>query len=177
MLRSAKDGLKIKIQGIYRIQYEGEKVYVGQSRKTVEKRCKEYQRYISLHQTEKSAVVKHCNSTVYCMNISSTSILHWTSGYLDRLAKETNEIRLNNNTGWRTKCHTIDCARNTFLLLQKHLTSGTELILMGWKIIPNEKHVQYDHRFASQHLANEPLHSSQLFDTCLQKARGTTSLL
>ena len=25
-------------------------------------------------------------------------------------------------TGWRTKCHTIDCARNTFLLLQKHLT-------------------------------------------------------
>jgi len=25
------------------------------------------------------------------------------------------------NTGWRTKCRTIDCARNTFLLLQKHL--------------------------------------------------------
>ena len=23
------------------------------------------------------------------------------------------------HTGWRTKCHTIDCARNTFLLLQK----------------------------------------------------------
>ena len=32
-------------------------------------------------------------------------------------------------TEWRTKCHTIDCARNIFLLLQKHLTSGTELIL------------------------------------------------
>jgi len=29
-------------------------------------------------------------------------------------------------TGWRTKCHTIDCAHNTFLLLQKHLTPGTE---------------------------------------------------
>ena len=37
------------------------------------------------------------------------------------------------NTGWCTKRHTIDCARNTFLLLQKHLTSGTELILIGWK--------------------------------------------
>ena len=74
------------------------------------------------------------------------------------------------------KCHTIDCARNTFLLLQKHLTSGTELILTGWKIVPNEEHVQCDHRFASQPLANEPLHSSQLFDTSLQKARGTTSL-
>jgi hypothetical protein len=56
------------------------------------------------------------------------------------------------------------------------MTSGTELILIGWKIVPNEEHVQYDHRFASQPLANEPLHSSQRFDTSLQKARGTTSL-
>ena len=78
--------------------------------------------------------------------------------------------------GWRTKFHTIDCARNTFLLLQKHLKPGTELILIGWKIVPNEEHVQCDHRFASQSLANEPLHSSQLFDASLQKARGTTSL-
>ena len=58
------------------------------------------------------------------------------------------------NTGWRTKCHTIDCAHNTFLLLQKHLTPGTELILIGWKIFPNEEHVQCDHHFASQTLAN-----------------------
>ena len=78
-------------------------------------------------------------------------------------------------TGWRKKCHNTDCARNTFLLLQKHLTSGTELILIGWKIVPNEEHVQCDHRFASQPLANEPLRSSQLFDTSLQKAHGTTS--
>jgi len=75
------------------------------------------------------------------------------------------------NTGWRTKYHTIDCARNKFLLLQKHLTPGTELILIGWKIVPTEEHVQCDHRFASQPLANEPFHSSQLFDTSLQKAR------
>jgi len=77
-------------------------------------------------------------------------------------------------TGCRTKCHTIDCARNKFLLLQKHLIPGTELILIGWEIVPNEEHVQCDHSFASQPLANEPLHSSQLFDTILQKARGTT---
>ena len=43
-------------------------------------------------------------------------------------------------------------------------------------LVPNEEHVQCDHRFASQPLANDPLHSSQLFDTSLQKARGTTSL-
>ena len=80
------------------------------------------------------------------------------------------------DTGWCTKCHTFDCARNTFLLLQKHLTSGTELILIGWKIVRNEERVQCDHRFASQPLANKPFRSSQLFDTSLQKARGTTSL-
>jgi len=72
-------------------------------------------------------------------------------------------------TGWRTKCHTVDCARNTFLLLQKHLTSGTELILIDWKIVPNEEHVQCDDRFASQPLANEPLHSSQLSTQVFRK--------
>ena len=60
------------------------------------------------------------------------------------------------HTGWRKKCHTIDRAHNTFLLLQKNSTSGTELILIGWKIVPNEEHVQCDHRFSSP-LANEPL--------------------
>ena len=74
------------------------------------------------------------------------------------------------------KCHAIDCARNTFLLLQNHMTSGTKLILKGWKIVPDEENVECDHHFASQPLANEPLHLSQLFDTSLQKARGTTSL-
>ena len=86
------------------------------------------------------------------------------------------KIRRFTYTGWRTKCHTIDCTQNTFLLIQKCLTSGTELILIGWKIFPNEEHVQCYHRFASQPLANEPLHSSQLFDTSRQKVRGTTSL-
>ena len=85
-------------------------------------------------------------------------------------------VNLLGNTGWRTKYHNIDCACNSFLLLQKHLTSGTELIFMGWKIFSNEEHVQCDHGFASQPLTNEPLHSSQHFDTSLQKARGTTSL-
>ena len=32
----------------------------------------------------------------------------------------------------------IGYTHNTFLLLQKHLTSGTELILTDWKIVPNE---------------------------------------
>ena len=47
------------------------------------------------------------------------------------------------------------------------LTSGTELILIGWKIAPNEEHVQCDHRFASQPLANEPLHAVSLCKTVI----------
>ena len=43
-----------------------------------------------------------------------------------------------------------------FYYYKKHLISGTELIPIGWKIVPNEEHVQCDHRFASQPLANEP---------------------
>ena len=66
-------------------------------------------------------------------------------------------LEVSRSTGWRTKCHSIDCTHNTFLLLQKHLTSGTELILIGWKIVPNEEHIQCDHRLALQPLANEPL--------------------
>ena len=72
-------------------------------------------------------------------------------------------ISINSVTTWQTQPQSG--ARNviplighiTFLLLQKHLTSGTELILTGWKIVPNEEHVQCDHRFASQPLANKPL--------------------
>jgi len=61
-------------------------------------------------------------------------------------------------------------------IITKPFEICTELILIGWKIVPNEEHVKCDHRFASQPLANETLHSLQLFDTGLQKARGTTSL-
>jgi len=67
-----------------------------------------------------------------------------------------------NNTGWRTKCHTIDCAHNTFLLLQKHLTSGTELILLGWKIVPNEEHVQ-PRKWRLENLAQLRAHIVKLY--------------
>jgi len=63
------------------------------------------------------------------------------------------------STGWRTKYDTIDCARNTFLLLQKHLTSGTELILIGWKIVPNEEHVQCEAREAWKCSATQGPHN------------------
>jgi hypothetical protein len=72
-------------------------VYVGQSRRTVEKRCKEHQKYVRLHQPEKSALVKNCISTGHCMDFSGTSILHRTPGNVDRLVKEAIGIHLNKN--------------------------------------------------------------------------------
>ena len=48
------------------------------------------------------------------------------------------KLEFSRHTEWRTKCHTIDFTHNTFLLLQKHLTSGTELIVIGWKFVSNE---------------------------------------
>ena len=57
---------------------------------------------------------------------------------INELSKNSNYDSYVVSTGWRTECHTIDCTHNTFLLLQMHLKSATELILIGWKIFPNE---------------------------------------
>ena len=71
---------------------------------------------------------------------------------------------------------TNPCIRQNFST-QVFRKSAAQLHYVGPELlVPNEEHVQCDHRFASQSLANEPLHSLQLFDTNLQKARGTTSL-
>ena len=68
------------------------------------------------------------------------------------------------------------CVRHNFST-QVFRKRAAQLHYVGPELlVPKEEHVQCDHRFASQPLANEPLHSSQPFDTSLQKARGTTSL-
>ena len=71
---------------------------------------------------------------------------------------------------------TNHCIRHNFSA-QVFRKRAAQLHYVGPELlVPNEEHVECDHRFASQPLANEPLHSSQLFGTSLQKARGTTSL-
>jgi hypothetical protein len=90
MLSSAKDRLELKVPGVYRIPCQCGKVCVGQSKRTIEARCKEHQRNVYLHQHEKSAVAER-----------STSILDRTSGYLERLVKEASDIHLNKNNFYR----------------------------------------------------------------------------
>ena len=62
---------------------------------------------------------------------------------------------------------TNPCIRHNFST-QVFRKRAAQLYYVGPELlVPNEEHVQCDHRFASQPLANEPLHSSQLFDTSL----------
>ena len=42
------------------------------------------------------------------------------------------------------------------------MTPGTELILIGWKIVPSEEHVQRDHRFVSFGGQKRPENVAQL---------------
>ena len=67
---------------------------------------------------------------------------------------------------------TNPCIRHDFST-QVFRKRAAQLHYLGHELlVPNEEHVQCDHRFASQLLANEPLHSSQLFDTSVQKRRA-----
>jgi hypothetical protein len=52
MLRPVKDDLGLKVPGVYRIPCECGEVYVGQTGRSVEARCKEHMRHICLEQPE-----------------------------------------------------------------------------------------------------------------------------
>jgi hypothetical protein len=66
----------LKVTDIYCVPYECSKVYVGQTSRTIETRCKEHMRYIHLGQPEKSTVAEHRFETGHNFNFSSTSILN-----------------------------------------------------------------------------------------------------
>jgi len=57
MLRSAKDGMGLKVPGIYCIPCKCGNVCIGQTGRTIETRCKEHVRHLS--HLEKSVVVEH----------------------------------------------------------------------------------------------------------------------
>jgi hypothetical protein len=82
---------------VYRIPCECGEVYVEQTGRSSEARCNEHLRHIRLEQPEKSAVSEHSINTGHHI-FSRTSLLVKAAGYMDRLIKETVEIRLNTST-------------------------------------------------------------------------------
>jgi predicted GIY-YIG superfamily endonuclease len=70
------------------IPCERGKVYIGQTGRSIETRCKEHTRYTRLEQPEKSVAAKSISNMVYCTDFSRTSMLHKAAGYMDRLVKK-----------------------------------------------------------------------------------------
>jgi predicted GIY-YIG superfamily endonuclease len=87
MLRSVKDDLGLNVPGVYRIPCECGKVYVGQTGRSIETRCKEHRRLTRLDQPDKSAVADDTINTGHCNDYSNTIVLERTSSYMDRLVK------------------------------------------------------------------------------------------
>jgi hypothetical protein len=75
MLGSVKDKLGLKVPGIYHIPCECSKVYVGQTGRTIETRCKEHMRHIRLGQPDKSAVVEHSIEAGHNIDFNNIMIL------------------------------------------------------------------------------------------------------
>jgi hypothetical protein len=59
MLRPVKDDLGLKVPGMYRIPCECGKVYIGQTGKSIEARCKEHMMHVCLKQPDNSVVAEH----------------------------------------------------------------------------------------------------------------------
>lgn len=53
MLRPVKDDLGLKVPGIYSIPCKHGKMYIGQTGQFTETRCKEHNRHLCSHQSEK----------------------------------------------------------------------------------------------------------------------------
>jgi hypothetical protein len=120
LLRTAKDDLGLKIPGVYHIRCKCGKVYIGQTGRSIEARCKEHMRHIRLDQPEKSMVAEHSINARLQIDFS-VSVLDRALGYMDCLVKEAIQIRLNQNNINRDNGFTLSRAWNpTTKLLSTH---------------------------------------------------------
>jgi hypothetical protein len=69
-------------------------IYIGQTRRSTEIRCKEHMRYLRLGQPDKSAVAGHIMEKGHCMKFNKAHRLVRIEWYMDRLVKQATEIQL-----------------------------------------------------------------------------------
>jgi hypothetical protein len=92
--RPLKDKLGLKLTGTYCILCGCIKVYVGQTGRTTETRCKKNVRHVCLGQPEKSAVAEHIFETGCSIDFNSTLLLDKAAKYINCLVMEAITIRL-----------------------------------------------------------------------------------
>jgi hypothetical protein len=130
LLRIVKDDLGLKIPGVYSIPCGCGKVYIGQTRRYIEARCKENTRCLRLDQPEKSAVAEHSINTGRQIDLNNVTVLDTASGYMDRLVKEAIQIILNHKNFNRDSGFTLSQAWNpvTKLLFKQETDPGKAAI-------------------------------------------------
>jgi hypothetical protein len=72
-----------------------DKVYIGQSGRSVHLRIKEHDRHLRLAQTDKSAIAEHSFNHNHRVQLQVTNLLSIKTGYMERLNREAieNEIQ------------------------------------------------------------------------------------
>jgi hypothetical protein len=91
-LRPFKDHLDLKSPGVYSIPCDCEKVYIGQTGRSIETRVKE-RRHVRPADPKKSAVAEHSIN----LDHQNTSILAKKSRCMDRIIRKAIEIELHPN--------------------------------------------------------------------------------
>ena len=96
LTNSNKDRLpKNSFPGVYMVSCECSAKYVGQTKNSIKKRCKQHEKNVFLGQNEDSAIAAHANNNNHKIIWENTKTLARESNYTKRCIREALEIKKN----------------------------------------------------------------------------------